>query len=110
MIVDRKARMALPEQIAAAQDPTVRRGNWEEVNRGYTLMQAQADLLQAPVRVYHSPDATALGAAAFARLGAGAAESVAEAVGPAELATVADASALGRAFDAEVCAAASMTP
>ena len=32
-------------------------------------MQTQADLLQLPVEVYASPDATALGAAAFARLG-----------------------------------------
>jgi glycerol kinase len=31
-------------------------------------MQMQADLLQAPVDVYATPDATALGAAAFARL------------------------------------------
>ena len=33
-----------------------------------TLMQATADLLQVPVEVYPSPNATALGAAAFARL------------------------------------------
>ena len=33
------------------------------------LMQKQADLLQAPVEVFASPHATALGAAAFARLG-----------------------------------------
>ena len=46
------------------------------------LMQAQADLLQAPVELYPSPDATALGMAAFARLGAGAAASVAEALPP----------------------------
>jgi glycerol kinase len=32
-------------------------------------MQTQADLLQAPVEVYPSPDATALGVAALARLG-----------------------------------------
>jgi glycerol kinase len=31
-------------------------------------MQATADLLQVPVEVYPSPNATALGAAAFARL------------------------------------------
>ena len=32
-------------------------------------MQVQADLLQAPVEVYPSPHATALGVAAFARMG-----------------------------------------
>jgi glycerol kinase len=36
-----------------------------------TLMQVQADLLQMPVEVYPSPDATALGVAAFARIGMG---------------------------------------
>jgi glycerol kinase len=51
------------------------------LTRSSTLMQAQADLLQAPVEVYPSPDATALGVAALARLGAGGAESAAEAVG-----------------------------
>jgi glycerol kinase len=34
------------------------------------LMQVQADLLQAPVAVYLLPNATALGVAALARLGA----------------------------------------
>jgi len=48
-------------------------------------MQAQADLLQRPVLIYRSPDATALGVAALARLGAGDAGSLAEALGPAEL-------------------------
>ncbi len=43
------------------------------LTRSASLMQAQADLLQAPVELYPSPDATALGVAAFARLGAGAA-------------------------------------
>jgi glycerol kinase len=38
------------------------------LTRSRTLMQAQADLLQRPVRVFHSPDATALGAGALARL------------------------------------------
>jgi glycerol kinase len=33
------------------------------------LLQVQADLLQAPVEVYPSPHATALGVASFARLG-----------------------------------------
>jgi glycerol kinase len=45
------------------------------------LMQAQADLLQVPVDRYPSADATALGVGAFARLGAGAARTPAEAVG-----------------------------
>ncbi len=38
------------------------------LTRSRVLMQAQADLLQVPVEVYASPDATALGAAALARL------------------------------------------
>jgi len=45
------------------------------------LMQAQADLLQMPIERYPSPDATAHGVAAFARLGAGIAKSPADAVG-----------------------------
>jgi glycerol kinase len=44
-------------------------------------MQAQADLLQVPVQVCAAADATALGAAALARLGTGAAGTLAEAVG-----------------------------
>jgi glycerol kinase len=51
------------------------------LTRSATLMQAQADLLQAPVECYPSPDATALGAAALARLGAGAAVTPEDAVG-----------------------------
>jgi glycerol kinase len=51
------------------------------LTRSASLMQAQADLLQAPVERYPSADATALGVAAFARLGAGAAATSAEAVG-----------------------------
>jgi glycerol kinase len=39
------------------------------LTRSRTLLQVQSDLLQAPVEVYPSPHATALGAAAFARLG-----------------------------------------
>jgi glycerol kinase len=38
------------------------------LTRSRTLMQATADLLQIPVEVYPSPNATALGAAALARL------------------------------------------
>jgi glycerol kinase len=51
------------------------------LTRSATLMQAQADLLQAPVELYPSADATALGAGALARLGAGSAITPAEAVG-----------------------------
>jgi glycerol kinase len=41
------------------------------LTRSRLLMQLQADLLQAPVEVYPSPNATALGVAALARLGTG---------------------------------------
>ena len=51
------------------------------LSRSAVLMQAQADLLQVPVERYPSADATALGVGAFARLGAGAADSPAAAVG-----------------------------
>ena len=51
------------------------------LTRSKALMQAQADLLQVPVEVYPSPDATALGVGAFARLGSGAAANPAAAVG-----------------------------
>jgi len=51
------------------------------LSRSRVLMQAQADLLQAPVEVYPSPHATALGVAALARLGVGAAPNAAAAVG-----------------------------
>ncbi|MGE5635980.1 MAG: FGGY family carbohydrate kinase [Nocardioidaceae bacterium] len=51
------------------------------LTRSAALMQAQADLLQAPVELASSADATALGVGALARLGAGAAASPAEAVG-----------------------------
>lgn len=44
------------------------------------LMQTQADLLQAPVEVYASPDATALGVAAAARIGLDGGTSLAEAL------------------------------
>jgi glycerol kinase len=40
------------------------------LTRSTLLLQIQADLLQAPVEVYPSPHATALGVAAFADLGA----------------------------------------
>jgi glycerol kinase len=51
------------------------------LTRSAALMQAQADLLQAPVELYPSADATALGVGAFARLGCGAARTPEEAVG-----------------------------
>lgn len=51
------------------------------LSRSAVLMQAQADLLQVPVERYPSADATALGVGAFARLGAGGADSPAAAVG-----------------------------
>ena len=51
------------------------------LTRSRTLMQAQADLLQAPVDVYPSPHATALGAAALARLALDGELSLADAVG-----------------------------
>jgi glycerol kinase len=51
------------------------------LTRSRTLLQTQADLLQAPVDVYPSPDATALGTAALARLGAGLAQTASEAIG-----------------------------
>jgi glycerol kinase len=44
-------------------------------------MQLQADLLQRPVEVYPSPHATAIGVAALARLGTGAARHAPEAIG-----------------------------
>ncbi|MGV9901163.1 FGGY family carbohydrate kinase [Streptomyces sp. NPDC003388] len=50
------------------------------LTRSALLMQTQADLLQRPVEVSALPDATALGAAALARLGADPALSVAEAL------------------------------
>ena len=58
------------------------------LSRSSALLQAQADLLQAPVERYPSPDATALGVAAFARLGAGGASSPQDAVGAWEPAAV----------------------
>ena len=51
------------------------------LTRSAALMQAQADFLQAPVELYPSADATALGVGAFARLGSGAARTPEEAVG-----------------------------
>jgi glycerol kinase len=51
------------------------------LTRSRVLLQAQADLLQRPVEVYPSPHATAIGVAALARLGVGAAATAREAVG-----------------------------
>ncbi len=58
------------------------------LTRSRLLMQAQADLLQVPVLICRSADATALGVAALARLGLGDAASAGEALGPAEMETV----------------------
>ena len=58
------------------------------LTRSKALMQAQADLLQAPVERYPSADATALGVGALARLGSRVASTPQEAVGdwtPAEV-------------------------
>ncbi len=60
------------------------------LTRSRLLMQTQADLLQAPVEVSKAHDATALGVAALARLGAGDRADLAEAVGPAEVDWVAE--------------------
>jgi glycerol kinase len=51
------------------------------LTRSRLLMQVQADLLGVPVEVYSSPNATALGAAGFARLGSRAESSADEAIG-----------------------------
>ena len=61
------------------------------LTRSRLLMQAQADLLQRPVLICRSADATALGVAALARLGLGDAASAAEAVGAPEMNTVVEA-------------------
>jgi glycerol kinase len=60
------------------------------LTRSRLLVQAQADLLQAPGEVSGSQDATALGVAALARLGAGECTALAEAVGQAEVEWVAE--------------------
>jgi glycerol kinase len=51
------------------------------LTRSRFLMQAQADLAQVPVDVYPSPDATALGVAAAARIGLDPTADVGDAVG-----------------------------
>jgi glycerol kinase len=58
------------------------------LTRSRLLMQAEADLLQLPVEVCRTPDATALGVAALARIGMGEAAGVEQAVGPADVETV----------------------
>jgi glycerol kinase len=58
------------------------------LTRSRLLMQAQADLLQVPVEVCRTPDATALGVAALARLGAGDVADLAAAVRPPQLEAV----------------------
>ena len=49
------------------------------------LMQTQADLLQIPVEVFHSPHATALGVAELARVGAGESSSIQRSMGAPDL-------------------------
>jgi len=69
---------------AAAQDagrPLARLRVDGGLTRSRVLMQTEADLLQAPVEVYPSPHATAIGVAALARMGVGAARSPAAAIG-----------------------------
>ncbi len=51
------------------------------LTRSCTLLQAQADLLQRRIEVYPSSDATAMGVAALARLGAGGAATPQAAIG-----------------------------
>jgi len=58
------------------------------LTRSALLMQAQADLLQVPVEVCHTPDATALGVAALARIGLGQAATLEQAAGPAGVQSV----------------------
>ncbi len=58
------------------------------LTRSRLLLQAQADLLQLPVEVCRTPDATALGVAALARIGTGDAATADEAVGPADVQAV----------------------
>jgi len=58
------------------------------LTRSQALLQTQADLLQIPVEVCETPDATALGVAALARLGIGASADLAAAVGPLRVAAV----------------------
>ena len=58
------------------------------LTRSRLLMQSQADLLQAPVEICRIPDATALGVAALARLGAGAVPDLAAAVRPPQVEAV----------------------
>jgi glycerol kinase len=58
------------------------------LTRSRLLMQAQADLLQAPIEICRVPDATALGVAALARIGTGQAAGPEQAVGPADVEAV----------------------
>ncbi len=51
------------------------------LTRSRLLLQLQADLAQVPIEVHDSPHATALGVAAFARIGAGGAGDAATAFG-----------------------------
>lgn len=58
------------------------------LTRSRVLMQTQADLLQVPVEVCRTPDATALGVAGLARLGLGQAADLRTSVRPAAVESV----------------------
>jgi glycerol kinase len=58
------------------------------LTRSASLLRAQADLLQIPVEVYRTADATALGVAALARVGVGECDTLSAAVGPLSAETV----------------------
>jgi glycerol kinase len=58
------------------------------LTRSRLLMQAQADLLQLPVEVCRTPDATALGVAALARMGVGEAADLDAATRPTDVESV----------------------
>jgi glycerol kinase len=77
------AQVALLARVAADDlgRPLARLRADGGLTRSAVLMQSQADLVQAPVEVYPSPDATALGVAALARLALGHARDATAAVG-----------------------------
>ncbi len=108
------ASVALLARAAAADRGAPRRVLRADggLTRSRLLVQAQADLLQAPVQVCAAADATALGAAALARLGTGAARTLAEAVGQLPVEATIDPSISGdqaaerlAAFDSALAAA-----
>ncbi len=78
--------------VAVIDDDTGESPKTLRVDGGLThstaLMQAQADILQLPIEVYPSAHATALGAAALARVALAPTATLAEALGPWAPATV----------------------